>query len=293
MGAVRAPFARRDTDVSMLSGLSAWLRKHLPQRTKVWFWFVTDSTWRRRYVAQQRLIRDRKRARRRAIGLISTQTAGIVASGPFKGMRYVPSWNGTDFTQKLLGTYELELNNVIEEVCNGRYRNVVDIGAGEGYYACGLTWRMPGIHMKAFEMSHEWHAAIGQIAIENGVADRLTILGACTVDALRRELGSEGGCLVVCDVDGAEFELMDPAALPGLRHADLLVEVHDGIIPGVSQTLIDRFEETHIVEFINQVPRRPADVPAGIGLDGELALKAMDEGRGEGNDWLWMRHRTN
>jgi hypothetical protein len=269
-----------------------WLGEHLPNRLKLWIWFATDSSWRRQYRAEQRAIRSRQRARRLAIQHISSQTNNVVASGPFAGMKYIPSWGHTHFTQKLLGTYEKELAGIVEEICERRYQLVIDVGAAEGYYACGLMRRMPDARMKAFELQEQLHPALRRIAAENALERRLELFGACTQEALRRELDDSERCLVVCDVDGVEIELLDPAVVPQLLKADLLVEVHDGIRPNVSGILTDRFRSTHVVEFIAQVPRGLDDLPAAIRLDPELALKSMDEGRGAENDWLWMRSKV-
>jgi hypothetical protein len=206
-------------------------------------------------------------------------------------MRYVPSLRNTHFTHKLLGTYEKELTGIVEEICTHSYRTIIDVGAAEGYYACGLTRRMAGIRMIAFELHDGWHATLRQIAADNGVAERLKLLGACTVEGLRREL-ADGHALVICDIDGAEFDLLDPALVPELLQADLLVEVHDGIRPNVSRVLSDRFRPTHTVRFIEQTPRKLDDLPPEIRLEPNLALKAMDECRGAGNDWLWMRKKA-
>lgn len=82
-------------------------------------------------------------------------------NGPFRGMRYVRTSIGSSFGAKLIGTYELELAGVIEELCRRGFREVVNIGAGEGHYAVGLAFRQPGALVTAFEMDTEGQALIG------------------------------------------------------------------------------------------------------------------------------------
>ena len=269
-----------------------WLREHLPARVKTWWWFATDPSWRREYLTVHRPIRERQRARRSAIRAISSQTGNVIASGPFAGMKYVASWGDTHFTNRLLGTYEKEVAGIVEGICQRGYQLVVDVGAADGYYACGLMWRMPAARMKAFEMQVRLHPLLREIAAKNGLEERLELFGVCTVETLRRELDTSGRCLVVCDVDGVEIDLLDPALVPQLIKADLLVEVHDRIRPNVSKALTERFQPTHSVEFVVQVPRGLHDLPTSIRLDANLAVKVMNEGRGPDNDWLWMRSKA-
>jgi hypothetical protein len=79
--------------------------------------------------------------------------------------------------------------------------------------------------------------------------------------------------------------------MPQLRNVDILVQVHDALRPGVTQALTDRFRSTHDIQFIHQLPRLSGDLPHGIQLKPEEAMKVMDEGRGDQNDWLWMSER--
>ena len=100
--------------------------------------------------------------RDRAMGNVAYGcTGGLVAGGPFKGLRYVDSAMGSTLGPKLLGTYEKELNHIVERIIARAYGTVVNIGAGEGYYAVGLATRMPDsriICFEAFEKNRDEHS---------------------------------------------------------------------------------------------------------------------------------------
>src|SRR5688572_24337566 len=150
-----------------------------------------------------------------------------VVAGPFHGLEF-PDWGITHvnlFAPKLLGSYELELREALEAAIAATPARVVNLGAGEGYFAVGLARRLPEAHVVAFEAQAEKHDLLAQIAERNGVRDRIDIQGACDAAALRSRL--EPGTLVVCDVDGAERELLDPAAIPALAACTMIVETHD------------------------------------------------------------------
>jgi len=75
---------------------------------------------------------------------IERTTNRTVASGPFRGMRYVARAYHSAYHAKLLGTYEMELHGIVEELCRETPGIIVDVGAAEGYYAVGLAMRLPG-----------------------------------------------------------------------------------------------------------------------------------------------------
>jgi len=60
-------------------------------------------------------------------------------AGPFAGLEYVDEAAGSEYGPKLLGTYELELHHIIERIIDLAYPTIINIGAGEGYYAVSYT----------------------------------------------------------------------------------------------------------------------------------------------------------
>src|SRR5262245_41340678 len=68
-----------------------------------------------------------------------------VQRGPFAGMVYPDhAAVGSTLYPKLLGSYERELHQTVDDIVRLGYDTVVDIGAAEGYYAVGLAMKMPG-----------------------------------------------------------------------------------------------------------------------------------------------------
>jgi hypothetical protein len=67
-----------------------------------------------------------------------------ILDGPFTGLKFVGCSNLGTIVPKWIGTYESQLQPIIESIIgSGDYRTVIDIGAAEGYYAVGLAWRLP------------------------------------------------------------------------------------------------------------------------------------------------------
>ena len=63
----------------------------------------------------------------------------------------------------------------------------------------------------------------------NRVADRVTIEGTCQIEHLHARI--DPPCLVFCDCEGTEAELIDPAAIPSLADCHVIVESHDFFVP--------------------------------------------------------------
>jgi hypothetical protein len=216
---------------------------------------------------------------------------GKVAAGPFAGMNYLPSAAGSELCPKLLGTYEMELWPAIMAALAIPYDLIVDAGAAEGYYAVGLAMKIPSARVISFEIN-EWARQLqNDLAAQNGVSSRLDIRGVCTPNELNSSLADCRRALLICDVEGAEMELLDPQAVPNLAKADILVELHDGHRAFGSRHIRQRFLDRRIEEFIRR-SRRIEDFPTGIQLDEKDKLVAMWENRPLRQNWFWMAANT-
>jgi hypothetical protein len=242
--------------------------------------------------------------------LARANTQGLVRQGPFVGMRYINRSVGSAFIPKLLGIYERELNECVEQACAAKFPLIVDIGAAEGYYAIGLARRNPAAHIIAFEMEEAGRAALHEMAglnhiivaptgtepLVGGVSymkPQLEVHGKCEVENLQAALASAERSLVVCDVEGYEEFLLVPEKIPALAQATLLVEMHDCFRPGLTELITKRFALTHEVQRIWQEPRSRADFPF-TSLGAKLLPKryidwAVSEWRPERMSWLWMK----
>ena len=223
-------------------------------------------------------------------GRLHAALGGRVLSGPFAGMNYTTESSGSAFCPKLLGTYEKEIAPVIESAIQGGYEMIVDIGAAEGYYAVGLSLKVPAARVVAFEQSTDARRMLRELAALNH-ADRLEVRETCSRETLS-EILSAAPTLIVCDVDGAELELLDPAAIEKLAHCDILLETHDCFQPRLSRQLMARFSPSHDVAVIPSQKRRARDCPAGLPLSHRDARLAVQEHRPGPQSWFWMRRRT-
>jgi len=262
---------------------------HLPESLKRLWWYCTDAQWRDAYRTMQQRLYRRQTLQRRAYLQIWEQTGGRIATGPFQGLSYLKPTATRAYPQKLLGTYEKELWGIVEEIIARDYSLIIDIGAGEGFYVCGLASRLPQAKILAYEAQRNCHARIFELAELNGVSARVSLRGLCQSTDLGAALAEPSRTLIICDVEGAECDLLDPTIAPNLARVDLLVEVHEHFRPGVAGALKSRFGASHQIAVVAANERTIADLPPGIELDATMALAAMDEGRGTRMEWFWMR----
>jgi len=187
-------------------------------------------------------------------------TGGVVADGPFRGMKYLDTAANSSLVPKLLGLYERELSHVIHRLVASRPQLLVDAGCAEGYYAVGFARRCPALRVIAFDRDDRARRLASELARINGVERQLDTRGTCTTESLQAALGTDSA-VVICDVEGFEKTLLDPDKVPALVRAHMLVEVHDALEPGAGAMLKSRFAVTHRIETIAAVPRTAADCP--------------------------------
>ncbi|MFM2044617.1 MAG: hypothetical protein RLY86_3193, partial [Pseudomonadota bacterium] len=163
------------------------------------------------------------------------------------------------YAPKIVGSYEQELHPHIEAAIARGYGHVVNIGMAEGYYATGMALRLPDAIVDAFDLNEETHPVARRLAAMNGVADRVRIGGRFCGDDFSRY--PAGDTLVICDIEGAEDELLDPQLYPALAGFDIIVELHECPKPGLSDRMAARFAATHNITRVPHGGREIPDIP--------------------------------
>lgn len=184
---------------------------------------------------------------------VVSECGQVVQSGPFAEMRLLDRVAEGCYVPKLLGCYEQELHPLIESFGQADYECVLDIGCAEGYYAVGLARMLPDVDVYAHDRDEKAQSLCKQMAEMNDVSDRVHVGGLFPTQEFARFAGKR--TLVICDIEGAELELLDPAAAPSLAKFDILVELHDLSGQHISEQLLPRFADSHDLEFIDHASR--------------------------------------
>lgn len=208
-----------------------------------------------------------------------------VTGGAFKGLLMrLPVQAGAPLPM-MLGLYESELHPYVEAAIARGYRHIVNIGCGDGYYAIGMARRMPDSQFFAYDINPKAQEGCRLTAIANNVAGRVTIAGEFKGEDFAAHPAGE--TFVICDIEGGEDALLDPAKFPALAGHDILVELHELYCPGVTERLRQRFAATHNLTFVNHQAKR-AHISGLEGLTELDEFLLSYEGRGGPTPWLVM-----
>jgi hypothetical protein len=211
-----------------------------------------------------------------------------VTAGPFEGLEFTPRTFDRHISPKLFGAYEEALHPVWDKVLATAYSEVLDVGCSDGYYAVGLARRMPGVVVHAFDTDAWARRTVREMSRANGTGN-LRVHGACDPRWLAENLRSRS--FILSDCEGYEDALFVPDGVPALRSADLLIELHERIVPGVTERLVKRFKATHDCSLIEDRPRSPGDYPRASFLPAEEQHRALNEVRTDGLRWLFLAAR--
>jgi hypothetical protein len=227
---------------------------------------------------------------RRIIRAVTAEHGYTVQSGPFSGMIYDPSFPTNEaLVPRLLGYYESELHQAVDQAVAHGYDTVIDIGSSEGYYAVGLARLMPDAQVYAFDIETDMQARCRAMSALNEVEERVHVRGLCDHDALQQHISGE--TLVVSDCEGGELDLLDPARAPSLLKADLIVECHDHLVEGVSAAMRERFEPTHHIALVSSMLQDPRRFAVMRSLKARDQRLAVDERRPVPMQWMIMTRR--
>lgn len=214
-----------------------------------------------------------------------------VNSGPFKEMKYINKSSGSVLVPKIVGTYECELHDVIEKLCNKEYELLIDIGCAEGYYAVGLAFRnrhKPSFKVYAYDTNPEALSNLTALSKINDLGNKIIGRELFIPSELEQFDGKQG--LIICDIEGAEKDLINPGMYPNFLKFDFLIEIHDGEDSNeIKNYLTTEFKTTHHITLIkydkNHEKRRDA-VKWIRNREGINAV--LDEGRKYGLEWFYL-----
>lgn len=220
---------------------------------------------------------------------VIAREGNVVRSGPFEGLRFTDFVSEGCTVPRLLGCYEHELHGEIERLVRQDFDTVLNIGCADGYYAVGLARRMPHVRVHAHDINEAAQAACRRVSEINGVGDRVEIGGVFQGADFARFAGRK--TWLVLDIEGHEFELLDPDAFPELRRMTVMVECHDCFRKNVADVIARRFAPSHSVTRIDHALAAP-DLPDCLKPLGQLdQLLATWEWRDGPTPWLIMEPR--
>ena len=217
------------------------------------------------------------------------QLGRTVLTGPFKGLQYTEFTSRRHITQRLLGCYESELHPVFDECIQTSYNEIYDIGCAEGYYAVGLALKANCNRIHAFDTDPWARKACKLMASLNGVEEKLTIHGFCSVDWMNEHLQDQS--LVISDCEGFESVLFAKENCLRYANCDLLIELHDEA-PSLKHEIVRNFADTHVPTIIPSRPHVPADYPQIAFLSEKEQIMCVDDRREKWQGWVFLKSKA-
>jgi len=160
-------------------------------------------------------------------------TNNTVNTGLYKGMKIHNNtfWSQKDISTRLLGLYELEVQNVILKIQSTsklKKKFLINIGGGDGYHAVGLLRSKIFQKSIIFEIDKQGRNIIDINLDINNQKKKARIIGEAKKDFLTTDLKSIklNDCFFLIDIEGAEYSLLDKKNLDKLLNSILLVELH-------------------------------------------------------------------
>lgn len=219
-----------------------------------------------------------------------------ILTGPFRKMLYLNTSDFGPIAPKWLGSYEMEIQDLVGEFCGSGYATIANIGSAEGYYAVGFARASAATRIFAFDIDPFARRALAALAEMNGVADRIEIRKICTWNALN-DLRPEKQLLFI-DIEGAEMGLLDPGKCDSLRRSDILVELHQSGDRSneIEETICSRFAATHDIQRRQQTDRSEWIAANRHVWDKRLSeeevVRATNEFRRGNQVWLWLKAKS-
>lgn len=219
-----------------------------------------------------------------------------VLNGPFRGMKYASlDAHGSALFAKLVGSYEREIQPLVEQLCLNRYDCVVNVGCGEGYYAVGFALRGLATKVFAFDLSEEARDYTLRMAKANGVQDIVSVDAACSAQRLI-DIVSGKRCLIVCDCEGCELDIFQQFAIQRLKDCDVLIETHDFLDIHISGRMLEAFAKTHThtsFKSIDDIEKANLyNFEETKDFDLSLKRRLFEEGRPAIMQWLFFQPRA-
>jgi hypothetical protein len=227
------------------------------------------------------------------------KSGGTVLAGPLEGYKVNPDprWGAGDLGPMLLGTYEKAILEKLIEF--GRSADLlIDIGAADGLFGVGLVAKGYFDRSACFEMEPAMRRALSAVAKLNAVEGKVTILGVAD-ERLITQLAKVGvslsNAVVLCDIEGAEFDLLTSELIEAFKTCPMIVELHEDYFEDGQErlaSLIERAERHFTLSFMDQGPRELPDHEYVRHLIETDRWLLTSEGRCINQRWLIMRPRT-
>ena len=187
---------------------------------------------------------------------IGFKFSNTIAYGVFKGMKMSDKvwWGKYDVASKILGQYESHVIDKIVQLSN-ECDTFIDIGAADGYFAIGAVKSELYSKSICFELSEIGQKVIIENSKLNDISDSVAVYGVATEDSIKDILSQNEKAVVLCDIEGAEFDVLTVGMLEVLKNCSIIIELHDTFTAGADnrrEKLFDRAKNFFEISYLSR-----------------------------------------
>ena len=213
-----------------------------------------------------------------------------VAYGTFKGMKLNPNpwWSKNDLVTQILNVYE---NHVLEKLIHFSKKKLdfINIGAGDGYFAIGVAFAKMFEKVYAFESSEIAQDLLRQNIEINKCNDIIKIKSVANFESLKNIISNGNSAVILIDIEGFEFELLNEELLKCLNNCYVICELHPTLVLNgyeKQHQLISRSKNIFNSSIIHRETYNPNQFIELDQFSDEERLIAFGEGRNNNMKWL-------
>jgi hypothetical protein len=217
---------------------------------------------------------------------------GMYKDTYFKGETH---WNLNDFASKLLGCYELQIQEKISEIRNKyNLKNIINIGSGEGYHIISLIKNNYFEKGYAFEISAEGQEILKINSIENNIENKIKIFSEGNFTSIKNNINEQElkKSFFLIDIEGGEFSFFNKENIKYFNKNHFIIEEHDI----TNKTLINDFykiiNNNFTLEIINNSSRNPFQFEILNNFSDDEKFLMMSESRPNSFRWLYLSPKT-
>ena len=232
-----------------------------------------------------------QRAKNKVLNKIILEHGHKVAYGTFKGMKLSKNtyWSKNDIITHILGVYEKHvLKKIIEFSKKGNYP-FIDIGAADGYFAIGMAFSETFKKIYAFEIDEEGRRSLNRNIENNLCKDKVVVDIEANFETLKEIVDKNKSAVILIDIEGSEFDLLDDNLLQLLSNCYIVCELHPTLSANgfeKQNILINNAKAFFDVSIIQRESYSPNKFSELNEFTDEERLIAFGEGRENNMNWL-------
>lgn len=201
-----------------------------------------------------------KMRRKRSSRKLFDMHNGVIQEGVFKGLQLSSDTNISNgaLAMKIFGLYE---QIVIEEIVSaGPFNDCIDIGAADGYFPLGMLKAGLAKRTICFEATTKGQTSIKLNAKANNLSDKIVVYSKAdeTFETKLHEANYQPQkSLIICDIEGAEFEIFSKEFFNYVHGATIIIELHDRVLGkslSLREDLAALFPDDYSTKIIKSQP---------------------------------------